>query len=117
MTDEPRTAADFVEALIAERGGRERFNAIQIRLCATIALALRDPSRIEPSVVRDLVAMLPPLAKPYVPSVQKLEIEFVGEPSVVEKALHERIDELERDLAKARGGAVVERGVSEQPAD
>jgi hypothetical protein len=117
LAAEPRTAADFVDALIAERGGRDRFNAIQIRLCATIALALRDPSKIEPSVVRDLVAMLPPLAKPYVPSVQKLEIEFVGEPSVVEKALHERIDELEQQLAKARGGAVVERGVSSQPAD
>jgi hypothetical protein len=117
MTDEPRmTVNDFVDELVRERGGRERFNAVQLRLCATIALALRDPQKIEPSVVRDLVAMLPPLTKPTAPTVQKLEIEFVGEPDAVERALRERIDELERDLVRARDLPVIERGVSDQRA-
>jgi hypothetical protein len=115
MTDEPRTVAEFVDELIAERGGRERFNAIQIRLCATIALALRDPAKIEASVVRDLVQMLPSLTKPTEPRVQKLEIEFVGEPTVVGRALREEIADLQHQLAQARGGTVVER--ADQPAD
>jgi hypothetical protein len=46
-----------------------------------------------------------------------LQIEFVGEPSAVEAALHERIDELEKQLAKARALPVVERGVVDQRAD
>jgi hypothetical protein len=113
---EPQTVADFAELLIAERGGRDRFNAIQVRIASTIALALRDPSRIEPSVIRDLMSMLPPVAKPTGSIPTKLVIEFLDtEPSTVERVLHERIAELEKQLA-AQGGAVVERGLPD-PAD
>jgi hypothetical protein len=64
MTDEPRTVADFVEALIAERGGRACFSAVQVRICHTVALALRDPSKVDPSVVSRLIDLLPPRVVP-----------------------------------------------------
>jgi hypothetical protein len=62
--EEPRTVADFVEALIAERGGRDRFSAVQVRLCHTIALALRDPQKVDPSTVSRLIDLLPPRVVP-----------------------------------------------------
>jgi hypothetical protein len=134
MTDEPRTVSEFVDELIAERGGRERFTAVQLRLCNTLALALRDPMKIDPSTVRDLVAMLPPLARPTAP-VHALQITFVDQfdgklerlleklqPDYVTPALVEelagRITELEGlNKALSQQAEQLRRGLSQSPAD
>jgi hypothetical protein len=57
---EPRTVADFVGALIAERGGRACFSTVQVRICHTVALALRDPQKVDPATVSRLIDLLPP---------------------------------------------------------
>jgi hypothetical protein len=78
---EPTTVAELAEQIIAERGGPQRFSAVQKRLCGTIALALRDPSKVDPTTVTRLLEMLPPRIVP--PEAQghpnRLEVCFVGD--------------------------------------
>jgi hypothetical protein len=62
MIDEPRTTEEFVDALIAERGGRDRFSAVQVRIAHAVATALRDPAEIDPGIVSRLLDLLPPRA-------------------------------------------------------
>jgi hypothetical protein len=55
----PITVNEFADLLIAERGGRDRFSAVQIRVAAAVAVALRDPSQIDPAMVSKLIDLLP----------------------------------------------------------
>jgi hypothetical protein len=68
MNAEPTTVREFVAALIAERGGPQHFSQVQKRLCDTIALALRDPSKVDPATVARLLDLLPP--RPIPPEVR-----------------------------------------------
>jgi hypothetical protein len=68
MSDEPRTTDEFIDALIAERGGRSAFSNVQVRIAHAVAVALRDPATIEPGVVSRLLDLLPP--RMFVPDKQ-----------------------------------------------
>jgi hypothetical protein len=77
MTDEPRTTEAFVDALIAERGGRDRFSAVQVRIAHAVATALRDPAEIDPGAVSRLIDLLPPRVFTPDPAVPIATIVFV----------------------------------------
>jgi hypothetical protein len=54
------TTADLRVEIVRERGGEANFSAVQMRLTYALALALADPKRIDPSLVAQLIAQLPP---------------------------------------------------------
>jgi hypothetical protein len=117
MIEEPRTVKEFVEALIAERGGRDRFSAVQVRLCHTIAWGLRDPSKVDPSTVSRLIDLLPPRvmppeAKAAIPAIvlvdglaHALEASGLDESDAVQ-LMRDRIAELEREIVVLKQAAI-----------
>jgi hypothetical protein len=84
---EPTTVADLVGQIIAERGGRDRFSAVQARIAHALAGALRDPSNIDAQLVAKLSDLLPaprlPVEKMIIPSITFVD----GEMRVLERAL------------------------------
>jgi hypothetical protein len=55
------TPQDLHDQIVAERGGPERFTAVQSRLVFALVTALAKPADIDPSTVAKLLSQLPPV--------------------------------------------------------
>jgi hypothetical protein len=79
MSDEPKTPRQLFDAIIEARGGIERFNPEQVRLCHayTAALSAR-PSEIDVVVVEKLASLLPQPARKDHGGPDVIKVVFVG---------------------------------------
>jgi hypothetical protein len=115
MADTIKTAADLRASIVAQRGGLECFDGVQVRLLDALVVALaKRPDEIDVRAVTDLMGMLP---RPSAPERDDAH----GDPREVmwqiyrqmrergelnlkpEAGLHLRIAELERENQELRG--------------
>jgi hypothetical protein len=133
MIDEPQTAQELHDSIVASRGGAARFTPEQMRIVHALVSALaRKPSDIDPQLVTRLRDMLPPLTSAPVADLSKLTNEQFnaleqimsvacgiapGDPLPPDEPPHEPSPrEIEAvhlahllDAAEARGGQLSER--------
>jgi hypothetical protein len=68
-------------------------------LCSTVALALRDPQKIDPATVSRLIELLPPPLVPEAHKVQALTVRFVGAVDSFENQLRDVLSDCQPHLA------------------